>query len=122
MDLEHVTSQVIRFRDERDWKQFHTPKNLAAALAIEAAELQEAMLWKTDTEAEALAASKAGHQSLSDEVADVMIYVLLFCESAGIDPSAAIQMKLRKNAENYPVEKARGKAAKYNVLQDEVRE
>ena len=99
MDLPSLLSEIIAFRDERDWAQFHTPRNLAAALTIEAGELQEEMLWKTDAEVAELAASAAGHGSLSDEIADVMIFALLFCHSAGIDPGEAIQRKLAKNAE-----------------------
>lgn len=108
--------EIIAFRDERDWAQFHTPKNLAAALAIEAGELQELMLWKTDAEVAELVTSKDHHGRLSDEAADVLIYALLFCEASGIDPTAAIRFKLKKNAEKYPVELAKGKADKYDRL------
>lgn len=108
--------EITAFRDERDWAQFHTPKNLAAALAIEAAELQELMLWRTDAEVEELVSSKAHHGRLSDEAADVLIYALLFCRASGIDPAAAIRFKLRKNAEKYPIELAKGKADKYDRL------
>jgi dCTP diphosphatase len=116
MELPPLVKQILAFRNERDWAQFHTPKNLAAALAIEAAELQELMLWKTDAEVADLINSKPGHGKLSDEIADVLIYGILFCESAGIDPEAAIRIKLKKNAEKYPVEKARGNAKKYRDL------
>jgi NTP pyrophosphatase (non-canonical NTP hydrolase) len=113
MDFQKLTEQITAFRNERDWEQFHTPKNLAAALSIEAAELQELMLWKNDSEVAELAESKPGHGNLSDEIADVLIYTLLFCESAGIDPEAAVRIKLQKNAEKYPIEKAKGSSAKY---------
>jgi NTP pyrophosphatase (non-canonical NTP hydrolase) len=116
MELPALVKQILAFRDERDWAQFHTPKNLAAALAIEAAELQELMLWKSKREVTDLIDSKLGHGKLSDEIADVLIYALLFCEAAGVDPSAAIRIKLAKNAEKYPVHLAKGLAQKYDAL------
>ena len=116
MDLQALIAEIITFRDERDWAQFHTPRNLAAALGIEAAELQQEMLWKTDAEVAELLGTGDGHGKVSDEIADVLIYALLFCEAAGVDPAAAIRVKLRKNAEKYPVELARGTAAKYDDL------
>jgi len=116
MELRALMDEIIAFRDERDWAQFHTPKNLAAALAIEAAELQELMLWKTDAEVAELVTSKAHHGHLSDEVADVLIYALTFCQASGIDPAAAVRFKLKKNAEKYPVELAKGRADKYDKL------
>ena len=116
MELPALVKQILAFRDERDWAQFHTPKNLAAALAVEAAELQELMLWKGEEEVDHLVSSKNGHAKLSDEIADVMIYALLFCEAAGIDSEAAIRRKLEKNAEKYPAEKAKGRAKKYTDL------
>lgn len=114
MPLKELTAQLLAFRDDRDWKQFHSPRNLAAALAIEAAELQEVMLWMRDDEVAELVSSKEGHGRLSDEVADVLIYLLLFCEATGIDPEAAVRVKLAKNAEKYPVAESRGVARKEN--------
>ena len=111
-----LIKRILAFRDERDWGRFHTPKNLATALSIEVAELQELMLWKNEEEVADLVASKAGHSELSDEIADILIYSLLFCETAGINPEAAIHTKLKKNAEKYPVEKAKGNAKKYRDL------
>ena len=116
MDSQALIEEILAFRDERDWAQFHSPKNLAAALAIEAAELQELMLWKTEAEVSEFATSKPGHGKLSDEIADVLIFALLFCEAAGIDPEAAIRRKLEKNAEKYPADKAKGSAKKYTDL------
>ena len=74
------------------------------------------MLWKGEEEVDHLVSSKNGHGKLSDEIADVIIYALLFCEAAGIDPEAAVRIKLKKNGEKYPVEKAKGSAAKYTEL------
>ena len=119
MELPAVVKQILAFRDERDWAQFHTPKNLAAALAVEAAELQELMLWKGKEEVDHLVSSKNGHVKLSDEIADVMIYALLFCDAAGIDPDAAVRIKLKKNAEKYPVDLAKGSAKKYTEFSDD---
>lgn len=116
MDAQSLISEILAFRDERDWAQFHTPKNLAAALAIEASELQELMLWKEQAEVAELVASKTGHGKLSDEIADVLIYALLFCDAVGIDPGAAIRVKLKKNAEKYSVAKARGSSTKYSEI------
>ena len=81
-DLPDLTEEILAFRDERDWAQFHTPRNLAAALSIEAAELQEAMLWKTDPEVAELVASKTGHARLSDEIADVDLRAALLTRRA----------------------------------------
>jgi NTP pyrophosphatase (non-canonical NTP hydrolase) len=116
MTFSPLIDQILAFRDERDWAQFHTPKHLANALGIEVAELQELMLWKNDQEVADLIASKTGHGKLSDEIADILIYSLLFCESAGIDPEVAIRIKLKKNAEKYPVEESKGNATKYTDL------
>ena len=119
MELPALVKQILAFRDERDWAQFHTPKNLAAALAVEAAELQELMLWKGKEEVDHLVSSKNGHGKLSDEIADVMIYALLFCDAVGIDPGAAVRIKLKKNAEKYPVDLAKGSAKKYTEFSED---
>ena len=119
MELPALVKQILAFRDERDWAQFHTPKNLAAALAVEAAELQELMLWKGEEEVDHLVSSKNGHAKLSDEIADVLIYALLFCDAAGIDPDAAVRIKLKKNAEKYPVDLAKVSAKKYTEFSED---
>lgn len=107
---------ILAFRDERDWAQFHSPRNLAAALAIETSELQELMLWKTDEQTKELLKSARGHELASHEIADILIYALLFCEAVGIEPGEAVRGKLIANARNYPAEAARGKAIKYTQL------
>ena len=111
--LENVVAEIVRFRDEREWSQFHTPKNLATALSIEAAELQEQMLWKTDAEVEELLATSDGKAQLTAEVADVLIFSLLLCQRLGVDPVDAMRSKLQANAVKYPVELAKGNATKY---------
>ena len=111
-----LLEDVRRFRDERDWSQFHTPKNLAAAIAIEAAELQERFLWKTDAEIDRdmkTAAKKAG---VAEELADVLMFALLLADRLGIDVGQAIVDKLAANAKKYPVALARGNARKYTEL------
>ena len=85
MSITTLIEDVLAFRNERDWAQFHTPRHLSAALAVEAAELQELLLWKSDDEVQDLIQSSAGHEDLSDEVADVLIYALLLCDAANID-------------------------------------
>jgi len=115
-DLQDLIQKIISFRDQRNWKQFHTPRNLAAALAIEASELQETMLWKTDLEIDQLLNTPDGKTSISAEIADVLIFGLLLCDAAGIDPARAIHEKLIENEQKYPADLARGNATKYNKL------
>lgn len=114
--LADLTTAAVAFRDARDWAQFHTPRHLAAGLAIEAGELQETMLWKDDAEVEALLADPTARRPVADELADVVIYALLFAERAGIDLAAAVRAKLEQNAAKYPVGASRGRATKYTDL------
>lgn len=105
-----LQAEVRQFRDERDWEQFHTLKDLAAALAIEAAELQEELLWvRPDQEVERLEERRA---EIAAELADVVIVALNFAEAASIDIAGSVRLKLSENARRYPVEDARGKARK----------
>ena len=110
------TAALLAFRDARDWKQFHTPRQLAAALAIEAGELQQAMLWKTDAEIEAALADPAFKAEIGDEIADVLSFALLLAHDLGLDPGQLIEAKLEKNEARYPVEKSRGRSTKYTNL------
>ena len=118
-EIEKLTRDILDFRDERDWAQFHTPRNLAAALAIEAAELQELTLWKTSEEVRAYLQRETNLERMSDEIADVMIFTLLLAHETGVDLPEAIRSKLRKNAEKYPVKLSKGSAAKYTELDSE---
>lgn len=112
--LQELQALVRRFRDERDWEQFHTPKDLAAAIGIEAAELQELFLWQ---DAETQAATVADrNEAVRHEIADVVILALAFAEATGIDLAAAIREKLAINEEKYPADQVRGSAAKYTEL------
>ena len=115
--LTNLITEIVAFRDARDWSQFHTPRNLATALSIEAAELQESMLWKTDAEVADLTRDAASITPLRHEAADVLIYALLFCNRLGIDPAQAIRDKLALNAEKYPVDRAKGRADKYTAYE-----
>ncbi len=112
--MEQVIAKIRRFRDDRDWMQFHDPKNLAASISIEAAELLELFQWKTGEEATRYA--RANKERVSEEIADVAIYLIELADIVGIDLIDAIEDKLKKNAIKYPVEKARGVATKYSDL------
>ena len=114
-DLDELMAQVLRFRDERDWKQFHNPKDLALSLVLEAGEVLEVFQWQDAQQvAETAQARKA---DLADELADVLCYTLLMAHELGIDLAAALPAKLRKNERKYPVEKARGSSSKYTRLE-----
>ncbi|MFM7245662.1 MAG: nucleotide pyrophosphohydrolase [Planctomycetaceae bacterium] len=106
------------FRDDRDWKQFHHPKDLAAAIAIEAGELQELFLWKKNDEVEADLAEPSRRRAVVDELADVLICTLLLADRLGIDIDTAVREKTAANARKYPVSRARGTARKYTELRD----
>lgn len=116
--LPALIAEVRRFRDERDWSQFHTPKNLAAAIAIEAAELQERFLWKSDKEIERDLKDNAKRDAVVEEVADVLLFALLLADRLDIDVGKAIADKLASNEQKYPVALARGNARKYTELRE----
>ena len=115
--LARLQALAIAFRDERDWKQFHRPKDLALGLTAEAGELAELFLWKTDAELEALREDSPERQRLGEELADILIYILYLADTSGLDLAAACRSKLVANAAKYPVEKARGSARKYTELE-----
>ena len=112
--LEAVSAKIREFRDARDWKQFHNAKDMAAAISIEASELLEIFLWKSPGEVES--ASTAKRDRIEEEMADVAIYLVELADNLGIDLIDAMERKLERNAEKYPVEKARGSHAKYDEL------
>lgn len=99
------------FRDQRNWSKYHDSKNLASAIAIEAAELNELFLWKTIKESEEVEKEK-----IADELADILSYCLLLADKHELDIEQIILNKIQKNEERYPVEKAKGNAKKYNEL------
>lgn len=114
--LADLKARVLAFVRERDWEQFHSPKNLSMALAAESGELMEHFLWSTAEESKAVAADAAKRGRIADELADVVIYALEFANITGLDLAAAIESKMAANAKKYPVEKARGRSDKYTEL------
>lgn len=114
--LATLTRRLLAFRDARDWARFHSLKNLMLSLNLEAAELLELAQWKSDAEVEAALADTAFKDRLAEECADILNYLLLVCDRAGIDLGAAADAKIDRNAVKYPIEKARGSAKKYTEL------
>lgn len=114
MILSELQEQIRRFRDERDWMQFHNPKDMAAAIAIEAAELMQEFLWVNTDRAITRAVER--QERVRDEIADIGIYLIELADNLGIDLLGAIEQKLAKNATRYPVEKCKGSSAKYDEL------
>ena|SRR5947209_7813073 len=112
--LAELTELVLKFRDERNWRQFHNPKDVALSLALEAAELLELTQWRNGEELKAHLA--ANREALGDELSDILGWVLVFAHDQGIDLAQAFKRKIEKNAQKYPVEKARGVAKKYTDL------
>ncbi len=114
--IEELTEMTVAFRDARNWEQFHTIKNLLISMNLEAAELLERIQWKDDATVEQEAATEEFKGRLAEECADIFIYLLLICRTAGIDLAEATKMKIKLNSEKYPVEKAYGSAKKYTEL------
>jgi NTP pyrophosphatase (non-canonical NTP hydrolase) len=114
--LTDLVQEIVRFRDARDWRQFHNPKDLSLAISVEAAELLEHFLWKDASQVEALAKDGGALTNLGRELADILIFTLLLADRLGIDPAEAIHKKLQENGEKYPVAKAKGTAKKYTEL------
>jgi len=111
-----LKSRVLAFAQERDWEQFHAPKNLSMALAAEAGELMEHFLWATPDASRTIAHEPAMRKKIEEELADVIIYALEFANMTQIDVAAVIEAKMAANAKKYPVEKARGRSDKYTEL------
>jgi len=107
-DFQSTTAALLAFRNARDWEQFHNPKDLAAALSVEAGELLELFLWRD--------AGAADEEKVADELADVISYALLLAHHYGLDPGAIVRDKIRRNEERYPVDRARGRADKHDEL------
>jgi dCTP diphosphatase len=107
---------LAEFVRERDWEQFHAPKNLSMALAAEAGELMEHFLWATPEESRTRVQDAVHRARIAEELADVVIYALEFANATGIDVAAAITAKIEANGKKYPVAKARGRSDKYTEL------
>jgi len=112
--LRTLEMQLIQFAKERDWQQFHSPKNLASALVVEAGELLEHFQWLTEEQSRSLSPEK--RDAVGAEVADVLLYLIQLAAALGLDPIAEAQAKLDHNAKKYPVNLARGSSKKYDEL------
>jgi len=112
--IQKLTERIIAFRDARDWKQFHKPKDLAISLSLEASEVLEHFQWKSEKEIKEYI--KTDKEHIADELADVLNYLLVLSHDLGIDIIEAEEKKITKNENKYPVEKAKGKHTKYNKL------
>lgn len=108
-DIDFIINALIRFRDERDWEQFHNSKDLALAISIEAAELNELFLWKK-------AGDEVNAGAIKEELADVLSFAFLLAHKHGLNIQEILLEKIAKNAEKYPVEKSKGTSKKYNEL------
>src|ERR1700676_2623528 len=104
--LDLIIKSILQFSDDRDWKQFHNSKDLALAISIEASELNELFLWKKSADVEST--------KIKDELADILIYCILLANNHDLNILDIIEQKLAKNASNYPIDKAKGIAKKYN--------
>lgn len=113
-DIKNLTKKIIKFRDLRDWKQFHNPKDVALSLVLEATEVLEHFQWKTPEEVKDHV--KKYKKDIAEELADVAYWVLLVSHDLDIDIKDALESKIKKNKKKYPIEKARGKHIKYNKL------
>ena len=107
-DIQEITNTLTKFRNDRDWEQFHNPKDLAIALNIESSELLEEYLWKKHEE--------ANTENIKEELADVFAYAFLLAEKYNFDVKEIVLEKIKKNGEKYPIEKSKGRSTKYNQL------
>lgn len=112
-DLEAVRQHVVEFASERDWEQFHSPKNLAMALSVEVAELMEHFQWLSEAQSREL--DETTLAAVADEIADVQVYLVRIADTLGVNILAAVKTKMEKNAQKYPADKVRGSAKKYNA-------
>lgn len=113
-DVKSLTKRIIKFRNARDWKQFHNPKDVALSMVLEAGEVMEHFQWKNKEEMEKYIVTNK--EDIGEELADVLYWVLLMSNDLKIDVLKALEKKIKKNEKKYPVEKAKGKYTKYNKL------
>jgi NTP pyrophosphatase (non-canonical NTP hydrolase) len=116
-DFERLLDQIQQFSEERDWAQFHTPKNLILAISAEVGELSEVIQWKSDVEIADYLLTPEGKNRISEEIADIAIYLIRLCQQQGLNFEKILDMKIEANAKKYPIEKAKGNARKYNELE-----
>ncbi len=114
MDFQEAAEKLREFARKRDWEKFHSPKNLASALVVEAAELLEIFQWMKEEESRTPDERVLGE--IREEIADIQIYLVRLCDVLGIDLSDAVKRKIEKNSEKYPVEKSRGNSKKYDEI------
>ena len=112
--LEEAIKKIVEFREKRDWKQFHSPKDLAMDVSVESAELLEIFLWKKENEMEKVVKEK--RERIKEELEDVLITSLLLAHDLGFDVTEIIEKKIEENERKYPVEKFKGKSGKYNEV------
>ena len=113
-DTKKIIKKILEFRDARDWKQFHNPKDLAISLSLEASEVLEHFQWKSKEEIEKYI--KTNKNEIGEELADVFYWVLLLANDLNINIENAFELKMKKNAKKYPIKKAKGKHSKYTEL------
>jgi len=113
-NLHHIISRIKKFRDDRDWMQFHDPKNMAISIIIEASELLEHFQWKTKKEVDEYI--ETNKSRIEEEIADIGMYLFELSDNLKIDLLSAMEKKINKNEKKYPVKKAKGNARKYNEL------
>ena len=113
-EISEITKKIIKFRDERDWMQFHDPKNMAVSIILEASELLEHFQWKTKEEVEKYVMQN--NAEIKDEIADIALYLFELADNLGISLMSAMEEKLKKNEVKYPISKAKGKHTKYDKL------
>ena len=111
-----ILQKVKKFRDDREWMQFHNPKDMAEAIVIEASELLELFLWKDKSESNKSFSNKKFKEEVSDEIADVATFLIELADNHGIDIEKAIENKIKKNEKKYPVSKSKGNKTKYTKL------
>ncbi|HCW0157066.1 nucleotide pyrophosphohydrolase [Pseudomonas aeruginosa] len=116
VDVTHLAKELEQFANDRNWAQFHSPKNLAMALSGEVGELVEIFQWMTEDASKAAAGNPETSQAVKDELADVLMYVVRLASVLGVDLNAAAQQKLKLNAEKYPVAKAWNTSKKYDQI------
>ncbi len=116
LDLGRIYEMQRQFTKERDWDQFHTPKNLAMALSVEASELSEIFQWLDEKQSKAVGSDPKTLKKVKDELADVLFYLCRMSDGLGIDLEAAFWEKMEQNAAKYPVDKSKGRTTKYDEL------
>ena len=111
LNLKEISQRLREFADERDWEQFHSPKNLSMALSVEAGELVECFQWLTEEQSYALRGSQLN--AVAEEIADVQLYLIRLADKLGVDIADAVEKKIEKNGAKYPVDRVKGSSKKY---------